>query len=249
MTPRYRVPKLANSDLIIRLAENSAEIDAANRLIYRNYVNLYWPEDEDAFRNNKYLNSPHRQVCVAVEAGRVVGTMSMITDSPLDLPSDSFRPEILRSFRMSGDHLAEITSFAVDHAVQHPMNLVMFLFKFFLQYSFYYANIDRLVASCRPRHAEFYAKCLCFEKLAPAAPHPYAGNVVCQFVALELLPAHVLLGARYPEDPEAGDNFYRFLLVDEHPNVRFPDTVTAQRSRLIDWAGLANSGLGGRIAA
>ncbi|MCK7513755.1 MAG: hypothetical protein MZV70_63565 [Desulfobacterales bacterium] len=172
MTSRYRVPKLASPDLTIRIADSPEEIEAANRLIYRNYVNLYWPEDEEAFRNNKYLHSPARHVCVAVESGTVIGTMSMMTDSPLALPSDSFRPDILRSFRMAGDRLAEITSFAVDQSVQHPLNLVMFLFKFFLQYSFYYANIDRLIASCRPRHADFYAKCMCFEKLGPAALTP-----------------------------------------------------------------------------
>jgi hypothetical protein len=77
-----------------------------------------------------------------------------------------------------------------------------------------------VVASCRTRHADFYEKHLGFEKLMPAAPHPYAGNVVCQFVTLDMLAVHVRARCRYGED--AKDRLHHFFMVDEHPNVRLP---------------------------
>ena len=220
MSARVRIPRLADPNIVIRLAQSPEEIKAADQLVFRNYVNLYWPDDLEAFQKNRYLRSPARHVGVAIDAGRVIATMSMVEDSPLGLPSDAFRPEPLRRFRQAKGRLGEMTSFATDQSVRHPMNLVMLLFKFFFQYSFYYADIDRVVASCRTRHADFYEKHLGFEKLMPAAPHPYAGNVVCQFVTLDMLAVHVRARCRYGED--AKDHLQRFFMVDEHPNVRLP---------------------------
>jgi hypothetical protein len=220
VSARVRIPRLANPNIVIRLAKDPEEIKAADQLVFQNYVNLYWPDDVEAFQKNRYLRSPARHVGVAIDAGRVIATMSMVEDSPLGLPSDVFRPEPLRRFRQVQDRLGEMTSFATDQSVRQPMNLVMLLFKFFFQYNFYYANIDRMVASCRTRHADFYEKHLGFEKLMPAAPHPYAGNVVCQFVTLDMLAVDVRARAGYGED--AKDHLHRFFMLEEHPNVRLP---------------------------
>lgn len=227
-----RVPTLTNPDVIIRLTHDRDEIEQANQLVYRNYVGLYWPDDEEAFRRNRYLNTPAREVFVAIDAGTVIGTMSIISDSPGGLPSDTFRPDILQRYRQRNDAMAELTSFAVDQSVSHPMSLILFLYKFFLQYSFYYLGADRLIGNCRPKHAEFYERMLCFEKLTEPAPYGYAGNVPCQLVTLDLLRAHTTLRHRYASAPD----FYRFLMVDDHPNVHLPDMGRLERRRDMEWA-------------
>lgn len=231
MSARVRIPRLANPNIVIRLAQDAEEIKAADQLVYRNYVNRILPDDVEAFHKNRYLSSPARHVGVAVDAGRVIATLSMVEDSPLGLPSDVFRPELLRHFRRVKSRLGEMTCFATDQSVRHPMNIVMFLFKFFFEYNFYYANIDRMVASCRMRHADFYEQHLGFEKLMPAFAHPYAGNMVCQFVALDMLAVHVRLSGHYRED--AKDDLHRFFMVDEHPNVRMPAHRRLSRARTL----------------
>lgn len=235
---RCRVPSLNNPYIVIRLAKDPAEKEAANMLVYRNYLNLYWPDDEEAFRRNKFLQTSARHVAVAVEAGRVIGTLSAVEDSSLGLPSDMFRPDIIRRFRSNADQLAEMTSFAIDPSIRHQTVLTLFLMKFFMQYTFYYLGIDRVIASCRPRHADFYAQRLGFQKMCDPTPHPYAGNVKCQFITLDLLESHLLLSRLYTED-ELEENFYRFFCVDEHPNVRFPETMRPKRARQLDWAAIA----------
>jgi hypothetical protein len=220
LTSRVRIPRLANPDVVIRLAQSPEEIKAADQLVFRNYVNLYWPDDIEAFRKNRYLSCAARHVGVAVDAGKVIATMSMVEDSALGLPSDTFRPELLQRFRRVKRRLGEMTSFATDPSMPQSMSLVMLLFKFFFQYSFYHADIQRVVASCRTRHADFYEKHLGFEKLMPAAAHPYAGNVVCQFVTLDMLAVHVRARCGYGEN--AKDHLHRFFMLDEHPNVRLP---------------------------
>lgn len=240
MASRSRVPRLTNPDIIIRLAENQQEIEAANELIYQSYVNLYWADDPAAFRANKYLATPARRVFVAVDHDRIVGTMSIIKDSPLGLPSDTFHPSHLCGYRDLAERIAEVTSFAVAQSIQHPMNLILFLIKFLMQYSFYYEGLDRLIASCRAKHADFYEERLCFTKLTQPMPYAYAGNVECQLVTLDLTEAHLLLSHRYETADESGSNFYRFLFVDDHPNVRLPDKHHLRRSPQLNWVALAS---------
>lgn len=217
-----RIPTLPHSNIVIRLAETHEEIEAANRLVYRNYINLYWPEDEAAFRRNKYVHSSARRACVAIEAGRVIGTMSLIKDSPgLGVPSDTFYPDMVRGYRQSGEQLAEFSCLAIDREAKRTQHLVAFLFKFLLQYSFYCAEIDRVILSCRPNHADFYERNLGFQKLTDPAPYPYAGNVRCQLLTLDLLLAYLTSQRQSGVSLPIAD-IYGFLLVDEHPNLRLP---------------------------
>lgn len=232
MTSPYRTPSLKNPNIVIRLAETQEEKEAANRILYRNYVGLYWQDDMEAFRKNQYLHSPARHLFVAVNAGQVIGTMSIIEDSPLGVPSDTFQPPILRRYRRGNRRVAELTSLAIEQPAQPPANLVLFLYSFFMQYSFYHLGLDHLFASCRPNHAHFYTKRLCFEELTAPAPHAYAGNIACQLLVLDVARAHTLLARRYESQGE--ENFYRFMLVDEHPQVRLPQN-RPRRPRDVDW--------------
>src|SRR5437868_2216446 len=157
MASRYRVPKLANPNIVIRLAHNQEEVEAANRLVFRNYVeDGFWENDETQLQTNKFLHSPARIVFVVLDEGNFVGTMSLIEDSRLGLPSDSTQAALMQQLRNSGDKLAEISAFAMDRSKTSYKNLFIFLWSYMLQYSFYYAEIDRLVASCKPKHADFY---------------------------------------------------------------------------------------------
>lgn len=115
MSSRYRVPKLTNPNITIRLANNPEEVEAANGLVFRNYVaEGYWDDDAKSLTENKWLHSAYRDVFVAICDGEVVGTASLIRDSDLGLPSDSFQPVWLKHFRRSGDRLAEVSALAIE---------------------------------------------------------------------------------------------------------------------------------------
>jgi hypothetical protein len=219
MSPRFRVPVFKNPNIVIRLVNDTDELEQANLLVYRNYVNLYWPDDLQAFRCNPYLRSPARHAFVAVDHRGIVGTMSIIVDTPNGLPSNSFEPRLLDAFRDRGERLAEITSFAIDQNVPHSMSLTMYLIKFLFLYTFNYTDVDRFIASCRPKHADFYEARLGFTKLTPPTPYAYAGNVACQLVSLALRDLESLNGGE----------LQRFLLVDDHPCVQLPLTDRVRR--------------------
>jgi hypothetical protein len=238
MLSRIRVPVLKDKNLIIRLAKDKKEVEEANWLVYRNYVaEGFWEEDIEAFHNNKWFRSSYRKVFVIEDSNRIIGTASIIQDSKEGLPSDAFQPEWMRYVRRTNDKLAEVSALAIDKSRQQR-NLVLFLIKFYMQYSFYYAGIDRLIKACRPVHADFYASIVRFQKVNGIVHNDYARRP-SQLLTMHLIHGHKLLSEHYESDSRNKNNFYRFLLVEEHPNLIFPEKRLMRRSRQIDWVACA----------
>lgn len=234
VTARIRVPELKNSRLVVRMAKNDKEIQAANWLVFRNYVaEGFWDNDLEAFHNNKWLHSSHRRVFVALDADQVIGTASLILDSKDGLPSDSFKPEWIRGFR-SKDKLAEVSALSIDKSQRKEKNLVLFLMKYYMQYAFYYTDTDRLIKACKPEHADFYASILRFQKIEGITHNNYARRP-SQLLSMHLLEGHSRLSEYYELGSNDKNNFYRFIFVDEHPNMIFPVKRLMRRSRTVDW--------------
>jgi len=232
---RNRIPSVP-AGVTIRLAESPGEIEASNRLVYQNYVeDGFWEPDETQLKTNKYLHSPHRIAWVAVDRGELLGTMSIIRDSQHGLPSDTAQPALMSQLRTGGDTLAEVSCLATQRSrAAYP--IILFLMAWGMQYCFHYEGLDRLVASCKPQHADFYESVLCFTKVSAPTFYDYS-HAVGYLISLQLLDAHQLLANRYPRNLVTGASFYRFLLVDPHPALQFPASVTLRRPRAMDWAG------------
>jgi len=217
---RLRIPTLTNPNIVIRMAESQEEVDAANRLVFRNYVELgYWENSEDVIRKNRYLWLPTRDVFVVADGAKIIGTISIITDSADGIPADNFQPAAVRRLRETCDKLAEISAFAFakDHPHQHT--LLHFLMAFIAQYSFHYAGIDRLIAVCTPKHARFYELCYGFKRTEAAGMYDYV-KVDAQLLTLDL--CEIYETAPPYGDPHSRGEFFDFLYFRRHPNLRFP---------------------------
>lgn len=216
-----RCPRLTNPHVSIRLARNREEIRRADRLVFRNYVERgYWRNDETELAQNAYLRLPTRHVMVVVDGAHVIGTLSLILDSPLGMPSDSFQGEAVAALRRDGAALAEISAFAFakDHPHQHT--LLHFLMAFLARYSYYYAAVDRLLAVCTPKHARFYELYYGFRRTQSTARYDYVG-VEAQMLTLELPQAFAAAHAP-PARHQRAQAFAHFLYRDEHPALEFP---------------------------
>ncbi len=241
MLAKIKAPQLRNPNIVFRLAKEGHEIRQADQLVFYNYLDVGLWTDEKEFRENRYLHSPMRTVFVAVENGKVLATVSTIRDSSIGLPADKFQPEIMKRLRSAGERIAEVSALAVDRsASKHERTLVLFLYKFLYQYSFFYAETDRFVATTTPKHAFFYESVCGFQKLSDVTDYYYVK------LGVQLLTAHLIrdrepLATRYDLETErdgkdsAERNFYHFLLIDEHPNIDFPDRSLMRRRRDVDW--------------
>jgi len=219
MRPR-RAPTLTNPNIVIRLAEGDEEIRIADSLVFRNYVDLgYWQDNERDLAQNRYLHLPTRRVFVVVDGSRIVGTVSTILDSAHGIPADVFQPAIVAQLRQSADTIAEISAFAFAKDYPHQHNLLHFLMAFITRYSFYYSGVDLFVAVCTPKHARFYEAHYGFRRLETAALYTYV-KVKAQMLVLNLREAFEATVS--PRAGEPGAEFSRFLYHDEHPNLKFP---------------------------
>jgi hypothetical protein len=226
-----RIPRLSNPAISVRLAADPREIHLADALVFRNYVaDGFWSDDPAQLDTNPYLRSTARTVLVVREGPALLGTLSIIEDSPIGLPSDGTQRRLLERLRASGRRLAEVSALAMDRSATSNRRLILHLISFLFQYAFYHVGLDCLVASCKPDHADFYESTLCFRKLSDLTYYDYS-RAAGYLVALDLLEAHELLSCKYGPGP---DTLYRFLMCDPQPCHRFPGGPV-KRSRATDW--------------
>lgn len=234
-----RVPVLTNPDIAIHVAASPAQVQCANDLVFRSYVELgYWRDDKLELERNRYFNLPTRHVVVASQGASVIGTVSIIVDSRDGLPADRFQPEIMRTLREQDQAIAEVSSFAMSKDQPHQSNLLHFLMAFILQYSFHYLGVDQFVAVCTPRHARFYELIYGFRKIQTTSFYDYV-RVEAQMLRLNLIESYETFRRRY-EAADLATNFFRFLYRDEHPSLRFPPRNQMCRLRNLDWSAHAN---------
>ena len=234
----FRVPTLPNSDIIIRLAQDPSEVQRANALVFRNYVARgYWQDDRKEVDRNPYLHLPTRHVFVVTDRSALLGTASVVLDSPHGIPADSFQRKVTEHLRTRGETLAEISALAIDKGRSHPPNLLHFLVAFIFQYSFYYAAVDRFVIVCTPRHSIFYERSYGFHRIQRTALYNYV-NVEAQILTLNLIDSYQSAKLRY-RDAGSSRNFFRFMYRDEHPSMHFPPRNSMRRSRQVEWTAYA----------
>lgn len=225
-----KIPTLRDSRVVVRVCTDPDEIARANWLVYENYVaDGFWENDKTQLETNRFLHSKHRTVFVVEDRGDILGTMSIIRDSAEGLPSDGTQHQLVQMLRRRSGPIAEVSAFAMDRSKTSTRRLMLFLISYMHQYAFYYAGIDRLVASCKPEHADFYEHSIGWSKVSDLTYYDYS-HACGYLISLDLLDAHRILADKYPPNAQ-GESFYHFLLRDPHPVHRFAPAAIMARPR------------------
>lgn len=227
---QFRVPRLSGSNIVIRLTEDPNEIADTNRLVFGNYVSAKYWENDAKNMQNIFLHTPMRKVIVALENDEIIGTISVILDSPIGLPSDGAQATLMQQLRAKGGKLAEISGLAVDRLKNTHPKLALFLLSYAFQYAYYYQKVDRVAASCVAPHADFYVSAGIFIRIS--GPTAYSGRRVAPLfylLNLDLLEAHDQLAKR-----GAQETFLGFMLRDPQHCQHFPPEVLLMRRRETD---------------
>jgi uncharacterized protein YqiB (DUF1249 family) len=225
----FRVPALPPPSVSVRLAQDAQAVDAANQLVLRKYAEQdYWSGDEHKLDHHHHLHRASRLTFVVADDNRILGTVSIIVDSPCGIPADAFRREAVDRLRAGGEKIAEISAFAFDRGDLDQLSLIHLLGAFVFQYSLYHADIDYLVAVCTPRHARFHALYYGMQLEGPSSIYGCI-DIAAQMLTLSLREGHrqALMTPR----SDRSCAFRRFLYLDEHAAFRFPDGATSSRPR------------------
>jgi len=151
-----------------RIAQTTEELLAASQLVYREYVKRgYASPNASALKLSLYQALPHTATFIARHRNAgVIGTVTLIEDSPLGLPMDeSYKAEV-DELRRRGLRTAEATLLALNSDLfgrgvftlfhSKKLMLTLRLFRVLFEYLRSSTSVDELVACFNPKHKIFY---------------------------------------------------------------------------------------------
>lgn len=180
----YDLPK----ELILKQAETTDEITQALNLVYQSYIDLdYMDPNEAQLRLTKYNILPTTIILIAKYNDEVVGTLSIIPDSALGIPSElTFN---IDNYRNNNIHIAEISSLAIKKGFRKQRGkLLLPLCKLMYLFCTEILKLDGIIVSTLPDVEPFYTDILLFEKnkTHSTTPNNYAkgASTTCCFLPL-----------------------------------------------------------------
>ena len=164
---------MTGGEIQFKLAENQDERAAAFRLCHDAYVQagLMLPR-RCRMRVMPHHLLPTSAVFIAVQAGRVISTVSLIGDGQLGLPMECAYRKQVAALRSPSRWLGEVSSLASDY--RQPvcqLQLLGHLTRLMAQYAQRH-GLEHLLAAVHPRHSRFYRRVLGFQSLGEAKPYP-----------------------------------------------------------------------------
>jgi GNAT superfamily N-acetyltransferase len=171
---------------------------------------------------------PRTAIFVAVRAGRVLGTMSLVEDSFLGLPlEEAFGAEVARVRSAAPGRLAEVGSLAVTSSVR-KRGVSLMLHNIMYRWA-ELRGIRALLIAVSPDAAPFYEALLFFERFTGKKPYGRKLDVTGVALRLDLERARAAFRAAYGEEAAPGEevdptrNLNRFFTVRDFPELALPD--------------------------
>ncbi|MCE0493282.1 N-acyl amino acid synthase FeeM domain-containing protein [Vibrio salinus] len=177
-----------------KIAVGKQEIEDAFRLVWNNYVEAGLQENNhEGIRFTKYHLLPNTKVFIAnyheelaagkpeefkKGNGKIVGTVSLVLDSPMGLPMEEFCGEEIAKMRSQGKRLAEVVAFALNPEYS-KYKVFLHMFKLMFQYAAM-KNVTDLCCSVTQRHIRFYRKVCLFEPIGDLVPYSAAYKLKVQ---------------------------------------------------------------------
>lgn len=216
-----RLPEDLPQNLIFKIAETTEELEAAFRLVYENYLPLgYCTQNEYRMRATIYHALPTTTTLIAVDGGRVVGTLTVVRDNRLGLPLDKVFD--VKSLRKNSHRLAEITSLVIhkDYRREKGGQILFPLLRLMYEYSTSYFGVNHLLVTIHPKDVHFYKSLLLFKSVPHNGVKDYFGAPAVA-LSLDLNRALFDYEKSYSRSTSA-TNLFHFFVKRKMANVRLP---------------------------
>lgn len=151
----------------IVLANTMALREKAFKLAYDTYKSKGYSIKSDGLWLTIYSLHPDTVIFLALRSEQTVGTVSVIPDSVLGLPSDLLFPEHLAALRKIGRRICEAFSLVVaDRPPNGFLELPMHLFRLVYLSAVYLMDGTEVTSSFMEHHKEFYTRFLLFDEIS-----------------------------------------------------------------------------------
>lgn len=154
------------SRLVVKVADDRREREAAFRLVYSAYLRAGLIEPNPwQMRVTPYHLAPETTVFVASQDGQVLCTVTLVPDGEMGVPMESIFPGEIEALRSRGVTFGEVSCLA-DRRRDFSRTLPVFLRvnRWMAQYARFH-GLDRLVIAVHPRHARFYKRFMGFKEM------------------------------------------------------------------------------------
>lgn len=220
------VPLNLDKQLTFKVAETPDEIMRALEVLYESYREYDLTEVNDhGIRATIYHALPTTTVLLAKYADEVIGTLTLIRESPVGLPAEKHYD--LQFLRRKGYSVAEVSSLAIKKEWRGKI-FIPFL-KFFYEYCQTYYSIDSPVLTTYGPWIEFYESILLFDLLpgGPIEKYDFSNGVraVGEYLDLKTAPMEyykVYAGQRKNRD------LFRYFTLDTVSNFKLPEREVFQ---------------------
>lgn len=221
---RFSVPRQLPSEFVFKQAETAEEIQQALKLVHDSYVELdYMDPNEAQMRFSKFHALPTTVILIAQWKDEVIGTVSIIPDSFLGLPSDA--TWALDKYRKNGEIIAEISSLSIKRNFRRRRGrILMPLCKLMNHYCIDFLKLDGIVIATTMEVEPFYTDILQFERVTEETGQEHSlvkGNPsACCFLnyKADVKARYKKVYAGKPKERDLHDFFFEFVLA----NVQLP---------------------------
>jgi hypothetical protein len=161
---RFNLNESLNPEIIFRQAISQDEIEQSFNLVYEAYIKLnYIDPNIDRLHLTKYLLLPTTTFLVIKEKNEVIGTLSIILDSSLGLPTDTTWN--ISEYRKKGMNIAEISALSIKKGIKKKSGELLLPFiKLMFSYCMDILKLDGLVIAITEEVESFYTDLLLFKK-------------------------------------------------------------------------------------
>lgn len=156
---------------VVDIAVSAEERRQAAGLVAQMYrAEGYLPRSEDAATEFYGLHHllDEAVVFIARKGDRVVGTLTVVTDSPAGLPLETLYGTEVTDLRRRGRKLCELCSLAVDPDMRRAGSAVILrLFRAAFLYLYHLTPVEDVLITLKPSHRDFYTRWIGFEPFGP----------------------------------------------------------------------------------
>jgi hypothetical protein len=207
----------------VSIAESVDDALAAARTVHASYVARgIIDAHPSGLRVTPHGVLPSSRVFVAKVRGQVVGTISLIVDSPLGLPMDDIYGTELSSLRRGGGRIAEVGALAIRR--EHRRIGLVFLLNCIMFHCAKRLGVERLVIAVHPDAEDLYATTMLFERFGPRRAYPGLNkSALAVALTLDLNTAEERLARTFGALGPSTANTHHLYFVRACPQISLPE--------------------------
>lgn len=215
----YDIP----SDYVFKQAETEDEIEQALRLVYDSYTKLgYINKKIEQLHFNTFLCLPTTTILILKHRDEVIGTMSIVPDSPFGLPCEATWD--IKAIKASKKRVAEVSSLTIKNTHKNSRGHLLLTFcKLMYEYNLKTLNLDAVFMAATLEVEPFYTDLLLFKRAVPVTgqEHKSVNGNKSTCCVLDFNEAKAEFIREYGSKEKEKNLFY-FFTSFKSPNIQLP---------------------------